>query len=121
MCRDFQCVWLMSDAFKPSLRPDKSNVLIRAGGFSERAITLQPLGNSVRDLTTEDMLKVIASCIVNEVEVNISVPTRPGYISSQMTLNTLITRNDLGSESALRQKVIDAILMASRHITNAVT
>lgn len=107
VCKGWTCGWLNLDRLSDSLRPDKSNLLIK---IEESSITLQPIGNPERHLTTTEVLEFIANCIHGSFEIAISLPTKPGLPYIRNILNQTISITDTASENQIRGKVIAAIM-----------
>ncbi|MFA1012856.1 MULTISPECIES: YkgJ family cysteine cluster protein [Pseudomonas syringae group] len=118
VCRSWECGWLALSKLRNSLRPDKSNLLIRLeeGG----SITLQPIGNAIRYLTNTDALEVIATWINYDAQVAISVPTKTGHAYANHVLNQTINKHDIATEALLKTKVIAAIISASSAQTDLI-
>ncbi|WP_155499911.1 YkgJ family cysteine cluster protein [Pseudomonas protegens] len=113
VCRNWQCGWLRIDSFKERLRPDKSNVLIRIEHDNAHYLVLQPIGSPVVNLTSTDILELIANHIQHGKRIDISVPGQQGYQSSVITLNDVINATHLRTEQTLKMAVMNAIQKAS--------
>ncbi|MDU4843818.1 MAG: hypothetical protein E6X49_22140 [Leclercia adecarboxylata] len=120
VCRTWHCGWRMLPIMDSSLRPDRSNILIRFNGeewFFQAADNLH-----ISSILTNEMLKVIAAMIMNNGKVTISIPTRSGFCNALVELNAPL-KDAIESRSLVKVKSIlqSLIIQNSKSITKPIT
>ena len=113
VCKNWYCAWRIFPTLGDEWRPDISKILIKCSG---NKIILQPLKpEHSKKLAEESLLTILAKFITSGFNVETSIPTRPGFCNSLMTINDkfkdAIEKRDLIMAKILMKKVI----FISRH------
>ncbi len=87
VCKTWHCGWRMFP-LSPSMRPDRSNVLIKYEQENINFVSFSPVDNTeVSALLKDEVLEIICGFIAQGVQVALSVPTRQGYCSFRDIIN----------------------------------
>ncbi len=108
VCKNWYCAWRIFPSLGDEWRPDISKILIK---YSGNKITLQPLKSEhSKKLAEESSLTILAHFMIAGFNVETSIPTRPGFCNSLMTINDMfkdpIEKRDLIMAKILMKKVI---------------
>lgn len=88
LCRTWYCGWRVF-GIGPEMRPDRCGVLIR---FDGKALCFQPVNDGqVTTLLDPEPLRVLSSSIANGMTVQISIPTKEGFCSSNVDVTAAMT------------------------------
>lgn len=111
VCRTWYCGWRIMDV-GPEMRPDRSGVLLRINGAS---LCFQPVDkNRVSSLLDAEPLRIMGSAIVQGMSVEISVPTKDGFCSSNLDVTEHMTEVVKSRDYAkMRSALLAAIQFAS--------
>lgn len=115
VCREFHCGWRRLKWVKESLRPDRSDVLIRLewgaaekGGGMQRGIGLGLL--SEKALKADGLAETVAAAIAAELPVKLYVPGPPGFTTTSARINEYL----VGPVKARNRKEVLAVLRRLR-------
>ncbi|HCB3267213.1 MULTISPECIES: YkgJ family cysteine cluster protein [Citrobacter] len=118
VCRTWYCGWRILD-IGPEMRPDRSGVLIRYDGSS---LCFQPVDkNRVSALIEPEPLRILGGLVAQGMKVEISVPTKEGYCSSNINVTEHMSEVVKSREYAkMRSALLAAIQFASQSKTDPV-
>lgn len=118
VCQTWYCGWRILK-IGPELRPDRCGVLIRFDGTS---LCFQPIEDGkVSSLLDPEILRIIGSSIFNKMKVEISIPTREGYCSSNVDVTEAMSESVKSQEyQQMRSKMIQLIQFAAKSKTDPI-
>jgi hypothetical protein len=107
-CRGFNCGWRLLKWVKPTLRPDRSGVLVRLhhDGAEEFGIIVTLLNRGA--LNAEGLAETVAAAVAAGLPVYLHIPGPPGYTSAQARIDgaladAVATRDKAAVLEVLRQ------------------
>jgi hypothetical protein len=94
-CRTFYCGWRYLKWMHESMRPDKSDVLVRLRGAISKVDGTRHLGVEFMLLTgaalkAEGLAESVAAAVAADVPVFLAIPGRPGYTAAQARINEVL-------------------------------
>lgn len=113
VCRNWYCGWRMIPSLGNEWRPDKSQILIKLSGNS---MVLQPLKSEhAKKLLDEAALTFIAKLMNAGFMVETSIPTKPGYCNSLMTINDKLEKAVNERDLNAARSTMKAVIFRSRN------
>lgn len=113
VCRNWYCGWRMFPSLGNEWRPDISKILLK---FDGKTVTLQPLkAENAKRLLDEGPLVLIAELMDAGIDVETSIPTKPGFCNALMTINDKFENavNDRDLEAA--RNIMKRVIFKSRN------
>lgn len=113
VCRTWFCGWRVMPFLRDDMRPDRSKILIKQ---DETGFVFQPLrAEHVNNLTDENVLEAIGTLVSNNIEVKTSIPTRPGYCNSLMSIHDQLRIAVENLDLQAARQTMRSIIFRSRH------
>ena len=104
-CRTFQCGWRVLKWVKQTLRPDRSNVLIRMkSGPHATGIAITLLDRAA--LKAEGLAETVAAAVAAGAPVFVDIPGPPGYTSAVARVDEVL----VGAVAARDKPAVLAVL-----------
>jgi len=113
VCRTWYCGWRIMPFVNEDMRPDKSKVLIKTDGhqFIFQPLTIQ----DVSSLLNMNVMEAIATLVVNDVSVQTSIPTRPGFCNALSPVNDILKPSLKTMNLTEGKQAIRTLIFRARH------
>ena len=86
-CRRFNCGWRLLKWVKPTLRPDRSGVLVRLQRHRNEQVGIIIMLLNRAALKAEGLAETVAAAVAAGFPVHLHIPGPPGYTSAQARID----------------------------------
>lgn len=113
VCRNWYCGWRLIPLLGEEWRPDKSKILIK---LSESTAVLQPLkAEHAKKLLDEPTLTLVAKLMNVGLNVETSIPTKPGFCNALMNINDKLEKAVNERDLQASRDVMKSVIFRSRN------